>query len=165
MKHIKAALLPGVMLASLTMFSCSDDASDYQSHPPVFSDITFDRDTIYVGEKFVATAVQSSTATLVDRTTYEWTLTENGNEVDITHNYTGSVVYPYAPQDPTDTLTISTAGRYVLTLEARYNISGQSDYQYYNVSSSDNSFSASCMGGAWNYTITMTKIFRVYEKP
>lgn len=162
MKHFTAnvSLLPGLLLAGLSLAAC-DDSDDYASHPPYFSDITFSPDTVRAGETFVATAVQSSAGTLLDRTTYTWTLSQNGEEVDVAHRYTTGGVYPYLPSNPTDTLTIGTAGSYVLTLVARYNISGQSDGTYYYVSSDDGSFSASCQGGSWNYTITMTKTFRV----
>ena len=116
--HIsKSLLLLGVMATGMSLTSC-DDEEQYQSHPPIFSDVTFNKETIYAGEPFVATAVQSRQATLVDRTTYAWSLSQNGSTVEANHNYKDLVIYPYASENPTDTLTIQTPGTYTLTLDA-----------------------------------------------
>ena len=163
--HIsKSLLLLGVMATGMSLTSC-DDEEQYQSHPPIFSHVTFNKETIYAGEPFVATAVQSRQATLVDRTTYAWSLSQNGSTVEANHNYKDLVIYPYASENPTDTLTIQTPGTYTLTLDASYNISGQSDGATYSNTSQDGSFSYSCSASLFIYKIKVNKRFTVGAKP
>ncbi len=164
MRINKSLLFIGVLATSVSLTSC-DDEEQYQSHPPIFSDVTFNQETIYAGEPFVATAVQSRQATLVDRTTYAWSLSQNGTSVDAEHHYKDLVIYPYASENPTDTLTIQTPGTYTLTLDASYNISGQSDGATYSNTSQDGSFSYSCSASLFVYKIKVNKRFTVVTKP
>ena len=162
--HItKPHLILAALAISVFLTGCEND-EQYQSHPPIFSDITFNSDTIYAGDTIVATAIQSQGATLVDRTTYEWTLTQNGNPVDTKHEYVKEVVYPNSPSNPTDKFTVEQPGTYNLTLEACYNISGQSDGATYSNFSQDGSFSYSCTASLFRYVITLNKRITVVKK-
>ena len=102
-------------------------------------------------------------ARLVDRTTYSWTLSQGGETVDVEHRYTPTVVYSLTPQNPTDTLVIENPGNYVLTLEADYNISGQSDGSTF--STTIPSGNVSCSASLFRFMMTVTKRFIVKAKP
>ncbi len=151
----------GLTALALALAACGDD-KDYTSHPPLFSDMTFNGDILYAGDTLIATAVQSRTAQLVDRTTYSWELTQDGETVDVDHHYIDQVVYPYAPQNPTDTLVIETPGVYTLTLKADYNISGQSDGSTFSTNITNGT--VTCSASLFRFMMTITKRFRVNAK-
>lgn len=111
-----------ICLIAFTLFfsSCSEDET--YSKIPQFSDITFSVNTISAGEKITAIAVQASKGSLLDRTTYTWTMT-NGS-ADSVINQT-SVIYDNANGNPSCTLTFPYKGRYILKFTAKYNISAQ----------------------------------------
>lgn len=72
-------------------------------------------------------------------------------------------VYSLTPQNPTDTLVIENPGNYVLTLEADYNISGQSDGSTF--STTIPSGNVSCSASLFRFMMTVTKRFIVKAKP
>ena len=150
-----------LMTTLVVLTSCEEE--DYTSSPPLFSDVTFNDSILYAGDTLIATAVQSRQARLVDRTTYSWTLSQGGETVDVEHRYTPTVVYSLTPQNPTDTLVIENPGNYVLTLEADYNISGQSDGSTF--STTIPSGNVSCSASLFRFMMTVTKRIIVKAKP
>lgn len=161
-KNLLFSLLVSLsLLAVLT--SCSEDSDNpkYQSRIPTFSDVTFevidaDHSDIRVGDRVVATAVQSSKGKLLDRTTYTWT----SSDENIAHKYKQGAVYDADNVNPTDTFTVSSTGRIRLTMTAKYQVSGQ--YQLYNRTDEieDGSVTYKTLSWQW-YEVTLTKYFRV----
>ncbi len=151
------------LMTTLVVLTSCEEEEDYTSSPPLFSDVTFNDSIVYAGDTLIATAIQSRQARLVDRTTYSWTLSQGGETVDVEHHYTPIVVYTQSPQNPTDTLVIENPGNYVLTLEASYNISGQSDGSIFSTSIPDGN--VSCSASIFRFMMTVTKRFIVKAKP
>lgn len=162
-KHLMCLLLGGLSLPAV-LSSCSEDSDDpeYQSVIPEFSDMTFEvlgesRDRIHVGDQIVAKAVQKKRGRLLDRTTYSWT----SSQEDLVHRYTQQNVYDADKSDPTDTLTVTQAGRIRLTMTAKYQVSGQ--YKNYNRTEEIEDGNVTYRTLSWQfYEVTVTKYFRVY---
>lgn len=132
MSHFKLLIaLP--LFAALTACSENTENEDYQSAPPTFSDVTFrnltrpNDETFHVGDRIEATAVQSKKGKLLYKSEYVWT---TNNEDQTTHNYYKGGIYDKDTRDPKDTLTVTAAGNYDVTLTATYGISGQYSPKY-----------------------------------
>lgn len=114
------------------LFSCSED--DYTAFSPEFSDMTFatldgETEEFHVGDKIVATAVQSRIGKYLYKATYEWKSTPETAE----HRPKKGAVYDNDPVNPTDTITFTAPATYTLTFKGRYNISS-SEYETRNYS-------------------------------
>ncbi len=119
----------------LWLASCSNDDDKYRSTPPTLSEITIHSlednasSTLYVGDRFVATAVQSSKGHLLYKATYKWTISPTDG-VDYSQRAKSTVIYDNEPSDPTDTIVINTPGEYNITLNATYGASGTGSLYY-----------------------------------
>lgn len=152
--------------------ACSEntDDSDYQSVAPTFSDVTFrnltrpNETNFYVGDLIEATAVQSKKGKLLYQSTYAWT---SDPSETATHSYYAGGVYDNEPRDPKDTITVTAAGNYMLTMTGKYGISGQiSSQPKGTVYFSDGNGSVTYNSGASviaGYSVTITK--RIYIRP
>ena len=119
MKKIVFVMMSLVCLCT----GCGDDADDYVSVLPSFSDITFDTDQLYTGMTVTATAVQATKGVLLDRTTYDWT-------VDDTTSTSVRVVYDNDNGDPVfkfkvPKVAVKKPSSITVRFEGRYNVSGQ----------------------------------------
>lgn len=153
--------------------SCSEDGDNekYRSEPPMLSDITVtplsgSNGQIRVGERFVATAVQSKLGRLLNTTTYTWT----GNSDNVSHKYESSAIYDNDPHNPTDTLVATQAGTFTLTFTGKYNASGNTQiWAQQKGSSFSESFESGdgkvtyFTGGIFYFTVTATKSVTVVE--
>lgn len=115
--------------AAAFVTSCDDD-NEYTSEIPEFSDVTFhvietDHENLRVGDKIVATAVQSKKGRLLHGADMSWTSTPEAS-----HSYKEGVVYDAQSENPTDTIVATTSGWHTLTFTAKYDVSGIS--QTYN---------------------------------
>ena len=131
-KILTKAILPALLLC---LASCSNDDDKYRSYPPTLSEITIQSleegasSTFHVGDKLVATAVQSSKGHLLYKATYKWTISPT-SDVDYTQKNKNTVIYDYESETPTDTIVINTPGTYSVTLDATYNASGTGQLTY-----------------------------------
>lgn len=125
MTHVYKLLLLGLALLATTVVGCTEDPANekYRSEPPTLNGITAkslsnNTETIHVGEKIVLTAQQKNTGRLLGLAKYSWTL--DGTAI-------GSKRQVYFDEDssnPSDTVTINTAGEYKLTFSGTYNARG-----------------------------------------
>ena len=121
LSYVVSALF-GVVIAASFFVSCSEDSGDNVSVPR-FSGIEFSRETLYAGETVNATAVQYKKGKRLDRTTYIWSC--SSSEAEVSGGKSG-VFYESDKSDPSCQVKLpETPGRYTLTLNASYNVSGK----------------------------------------
>ena len=129
---LSKAILPALCIS---LASCSNDDDKYQSRPPELSEITIQSleegtpTTLRAGDRFVATAVQTSKGHLLYKAEYTWTISPTEG-VDYSQKNKSTVVYDRESDNPTDTIVINTPGEYNITLNARYHASGQGQLWY-----------------------------------
>ena len=125
MTHLYKTLLSGIVLLATIVTSCTEDPANekYRSEPPTLSGITAkslasNTGTIHVGEKIVLTVQQKYTGRLLGLAKYSWALdgTAIGNKKQVYFDEDSS--------NPSDTVTINTAGEYKLTFSGTYNAKG-----------------------------------------
>lgn len=132
---MKNSIFFALPMLCVCLASCSNDDDKYRSAPPTLSEITIHSlednagSTLYAGDKFVATAVQSSKGHLLYKATYKWTISPTEG-VDYSQKTKTTVIYDNEPSDPTDTIVINTPGEYNITLDATYNASGTGPIAY-----------------------------------
>ncbi len=150
--------------------SCSEDTDNpqYQSEPPLISDLTVsvngqETNTIHVGDKFTVTAVQKQIGRLLYKSNYSWT-NDSGFEVE----YTGTAVYDNDTKNPTATFTATTAGNCKITFTGRYYAGGQvvgwtSKYgsSYYEEFSDKNGRATYSFLGSNQFSVVATKTVTV----
>jgi len=116
------SLLLGVVIAAFGLMSCSDDTGDNVSVPR-FSGVEFSQETLYAGETVEVTAVQYKKGKRLDRTSYIWSC--SGDEAELSGGKSG-VFYDSDKSDPSCRIKLpTTPGRYTITLNATYNVSGK----------------------------------------
>ena len=113
MKPLKPLLLAIPLFCAASFVTSCDDDDEYMAEIPEFSDVTFhvietDHENLRVGDKIVATAVQSKN-----------------------HSYKAGVVYDAQNENPTDTIVATTSGWHTLTFTATYDVSS-GIWQTYN---------------------------------
>lgn len=144
-----------------TVTSCDDD-DDYTSEIPEFSDVTFhvieaDDENLRVGDKIVATAVQSKKGRLLHGADMSWTSTPEAS-----HSYKAGVVYDAQNENPTDTIVATTSGWHTLTFTAKYDVSGIAKTYNSTVDFADGSGSVSYQTlSLLYYQVTIRKRFYV----
>lgn len=115
------------ILAGLAACSEDPDNPKYTSRPPAFSGVevnSLDGDsTLRAGKEIVVTALQGVKGKLLYKAEYKWGLKRGA----ATHRYIKEVVYDLNPVNPSDTVVFTTPGIYVVTLNAKYHISGNYD--------------------------------------
>lgn len=127
----KTKLTVFALAASALLFTaCKEHMNDekYQSMPPTISGVTFHvagtgSTDLRVGDKIVATVVQSSLGKLLYRADYSW---ETPSVESPTHTYSSMAIYDNDPHNPTDTIVASKSGQYTLKFKGTYHISGNS---------------------------------------
>lgn len=106
--------------------SSNEDDAKYQSTPPTFSDLTLVNasggDALRAGEVCKATAVQASKGRLLNATEYTWQASPDADVYIDKAQY--GVIYDNESANPTASFTFPRAGHYIITLKARYSISG-----------------------------------------
>lgn len=118
-KTIIFAALTAV-LAMGVFASCSEN-SDSNVVVPQFRGIEFNKDLV-AGTEVVATAVQSKTGKYIDRTNYSWSF----EDAQSLGGGVSGVFYGSDKRDPTCTILLpETPGRYTVTFNATYNVSGK----------------------------------------
>lgn len=153
----KITLGSGVVL--LAFFgSCQEDQDRFVSYPPRFSEIRItDLDgkatTPKVGVPFVATVIESQRGKLLNATRYSWTI-EPANSWQ--HRFLVSSVYDHSKIQPSDTITPTEAGEFVLQFQASYNVSGQMKSQTLNGDLKD--------GTTVSYTLSTLKAIATLRK-
>lgn len=130
MNSMKLTLLSVCLCGTASLLSSCNDDEDYTSEIPQFSDVTFhvlgsNNTELRVGDKIVATAVQSKKGHLLHGATMSWSSTP-----DAQHSFKAGVVYDAQNENPTDTIEVTAAGRYSLTFTSKYDVSGI--YKIYN---------------------------------
>lgn len=150
-------------IVATSMFGCSSDEEKYASHPPVFEDVEFHclsdgSHELKAGEPFVATVIQKQKGKLLNNTKYRW---EFEKEENVSHKYKTSVIYDKQSENPTDTITITTPGRYELVFSAEYNLSGLPQSNNYSATLPDGTGSITCNGSTLKYLVTIRKKFRI----
>ncbi len=116
------SLLLGIVIAAFVFISCSDDAGDNVSIPR-FSGVEFSQETLYAGETVEVTAVQYKKGKHLDRTSYNWNC--SSEEAELSGGKSG-VFYDSDKSDPSCRIKLpTTPGRYTITLNATYNVSGK----------------------------------------
>lgn len=155
----------------LTACSQDSDNAKYGSQPPVFSDMTMhvaktDIEEIHVGDRAVVTAHQKSTGKLLNTTTYSWSISPEDDQA--THQYKASVIYDQEKESPTDTIVFNSPGTYRVTLNARYNASGNTSawsgkhgYNYEEQLASGDGRATYVTGGLFYFQTTVRKTFIV----
>ena len=124
MKPLKPLLLAIPLFCAASFVTSCDDDDEYTSEIPEFSDVTFhvikaDHENLRVGDKIVATAVQSKKGRLLYGADMSWT-----TNPETSHSYKEGVVYDTQNENPTDTIVATTSGWHTLTFTAKYNVSG-----------------------------------------
>ena len=104
MKPLKPLLLAIPLFCAASFVTSCDDDDEYTSEIPEFSDVTFhvieaDDENLRVGDKIVATAVQSKKGRLLHGADMSWTSTPEAS-----HSYKAGVVYDAQNENPTDTI-------------------------------------------------------------
>lgn len=138
--------------------SCQADQDRFVSYPPRFSEIRItDLDgkatTPKVGVPFVATVIESQRGKLLNATRYSWTI-EPANSWQ--HRFLASSVYDHSKIQPSDTITPTEAGEFVLQFQASYNVSGQMKPQTLNGDLKD--------GTTVSYTLSTLKAIATLRK-
>lgn len=111
-------------MACIMFGSCSEDKDDYESKLPVFSDITFDTETIIAGDYVTATAIQKKLGKLLDNTTYFWKIDDQ--TANSTLQYNNAVIYPNNSTNPACKFRApELPGTYTITFNGQYSVSGQ----------------------------------------
>lgn len=115
---VSAALIAVLAVGGFT--SCSEN-SDSNVVVPQFRGIEFNKDLV-AGSEVVATAIQSKTGRYIDRTNYSWTF----EDAQYVGGGVSGVFYGSDKRDPTCTIRLpETPGRYTVTFNATYNVSGK----------------------------------------
>lgn len=129
-----------VLMCTLGLTAC-DDSEDYTSKAPTFNAFSvtkikaatgsLDDGVFRVGDVLLAKLVQSQQGHLLNKVTYTWK-----TDLQAVHKYVSVSVYDADPVSPVDTITVKEKGFYTVTLNAKYNVSGQggSFTQAYNFS-------------------------------
>lgn len=128
-KLIKTGITLMLLLSALC--SCKDE--DYTAYSPEFSDIIFttvegNTEEFHVGDKIIATAVQSRIGKYLYKATYTWECNPNAG---VSQKYPQGAIYDNEPFNPTDTLVFDRAFTYNLVFKARYHISS-AEYEPHN---------------------------------
>ncbi len=170
MNIVKALLL--TFASAATLVSCSEDSNNekYASKAPIFSgmqiyDAQGNKVTkVNAGEKFVVVAEQSQKGSLLNATTYVWSIAPSVDGLVHKQNLANDVIYDHQSQNPTDTLTIGVAGTYTLTFKGTYNASGNtsswgSQYGWTNTQYWQDGTGHVVYGlrGLYGFTVTATK--------
>ena len=106
MKRSKIGLLCLMIGLATLCNSCSEE--DLVSHVPTFSDMAFNPTAPHVGQTITATCVQSHKGSLLDRTTYAWSYTVNGQTTDVNSSITVTIRYNLSAK------TDGTSGSYTI---------------------------------------------------
>lgn len=119
-----------LLLSLPAVISCSED--DYTAYSPEFSDMTFatldgKTENFRVGDKIVATAVQSRIGKYLYKASYEW----SSSPATAEHKPKKSAIYDNEPVNPTDTIVFTAPATYTLLFKGRYNISS-SEFEPHN---------------------------------
>lgn len=145
-------------LFACVLTGCSEDNSEYKSVIPEISDITFDSDVLYEGQKVTATVVQKGTGKLLEKTDYSWVINDSIKKAQ-------TVVYDKQPENPTFGFTIPENTR---SLSIKFTAS----YRPYGGGGCEIPASTSISGGSITYQgnaikceTTITKTVRVLQKP
>ena len=101
MKPLKPLLLAIPLFCAASFVTSCDDDDEYMAEIPEFSDVTFhvietDHENLRVGDKIVATAVQSKKGRLLHGADMSWTSTPEAS-----HSYKAGVVYDAQNENPT----------------------------------------------------------------
>ena len=139
MKRSKIGLLCLMIGLATLCNSCSEE--DLVSHVPTFSDMAF-----------------NPTAPHVDRTTYAWSYTVNGQTTDVNSATTN---YGVDNSDPFIRFTPTEAGNYSITVTIRYNLSAKTDGTSGSYTIPDGT--VSYQNGTLVSLVTITKKFNVLE--
>lgn len=127
-KILKRYLLSGVALCSLLAVFSSCEEKDYTSRMPVFAGFVLNMDAPTPGDSIVITAKQATRGTLLNGTTYQWTITDSRDSTVYTE--TQEVIYDHQPSDPVIGYRIpnnARTGRYTVSFYARYKYSGKGE--------------------------------------
>jgi len=162
MKPLKPLLLAIPLFCAASFVTSCDDDDDYTSEIPEFSDVTFhvieaDDENLRVGDKIVATAVQSKKGRLLYGADMSWT-----TNPETSHSYKEGVVYDAQNENPTDTIVATTSGWHTLTFTAKYDVSGIAKTYNSTVDFADGSGSVSYQTlSLLYYQVTIRKRFYV----
>lgn len=162
MKPLKPLLLAIPLFCAASFVTSCDDDDEYTSEIPEFSDVTFhvietDHENLRVGDKIVATAVQSKKGRLLHGADMSWTSTPEAS-----HSYKAGVVYDAQNENPTDTIVATTSGWHTLTFTVKYDVSGIAKTYNSTVDFADGSGSVSYQTlSLLYYQVTIRKRFYV----
>ena len=156
MKRSKIGLLCLMIGLATLCNSCSEE--DLVSHVPTFSYMAFNPTAPHVGQTITATCVQSHKGSLLDRTTYAWSYTVNGQTTDVNSATTN---YGVDNSDPFIRFTPTEAGNYSITVTIRYNLSAKTDGTSGSYTIPDGT--VSYQNGTLVSLVTITKKFNVLE--